>query len=170
MKTQPSRAQLIALVLGLSLAGLAASARAGGIPPMSLAEERESCTIQAEEGLRSRTREERQAAGIDEADGVLVEIETELCMARFAEALDRVREGRSRLAGLPDSWPIQRRRALLEVQAATARIALGQNDSAELHFHWALELDPYLELDPQRTSPKVIRSFEAARSTWVASR
>ena len=60
-------------------------------------------------------------------------------------------------------------RARLEVLAAIAQVALGDDAAARRSFGRALEAQPGLELDPGRTSPKVMRALEGARAAAEAS-
>jgi hypothetical protein len=55
------------------------------------------------------------------------------------------------------------RRAQLEVLAATAEIALGQEDAARESLERALRAHSELSLDPARYSPKLVRLFEEVR-------
>ena len=87
--------------------------------------------------------------------------------ARFDEALarDRARTtgaGRARDASA-DRRRCQRAARRLEVIAATACIALGRDEAAQQSFERALRADADLELDPARTSPKVVRSLAEKR-------
>jgi hypothetical protein len=79
--------------------------------------------------------------------------------ARFELALERVERGRRFLEtqGLPAE------RARLEVLAATAEIALGQEEAARESLGRALRAQPELSLDPTRHSPKLVRLFEEVR-------
>jgi hypothetical protein len=60
-------------------------------------------------------------------------------------------------------------RARLEVLAAVAQVAHGDDEAARQSFGRALEAQPGLELDPGRTSPKVMRALEGARAAAEAS-
>jgi hypothetical protein len=84
--------------------------------------------------------------------------------ARFEEALevtDRIRAG---LGPLGDGAEARRLRVRTEVTAATAHVALEQEDAARACFRRALAAEPALELDPAKTPPKVLRAFRAVRS------
>ena len=108
------------------------------------------------------------AAGPSPAQRANVEVlvtraESVLQAARFREALDAAGLARETLAALPDapSWTrLQRTR--IAVVAGTAEVALGRHDAARARFAQARSLDPQLELDPLRTSPKVMRVFREA--------
>jgi len=143
--------------------------RAGGIPPFTADEQQAFCRSLAAEHVGPESPDE-PVGPYDAADALLAEVETHLCMARFDVALERIRKGRSVMAGLPAAWQAERRRARLEVLAATAKIALGDLESAALNFRWALEIDPYLDLDPAETSPKVLAMFRRSRESFLASR
>jgi hypothetical protein len=153
----------------VTLLAAAGSARAGGLPRFSAFEQQTYCESVAAARVGPESWDEAQGV-FEEADALLREVETHLCMARFDVALERVQRGRSELADLPAVWQASRRRARLEIVAATAKIALGDVESARLNFQWALELDPYLELDASQTSPKVLAMFREARASFVASR
>jgi hypothetical protein len=80
--------------------------------------------------------------------------------ARFELGLERVERGRRLLEtqGLPGQ------RAHLEVLAATAEIALGQEEAARESLERALRAQAELSLDPALHSPKLVRLFEEVRS------
>ena len=68
-------------------------------------------------------------------------------------------------------WGLKRSRALnlagsaqLEVLAATAEIALGQEDLARGSLERALRAEPDLRLDPTLHSPKLVRLFDHVRA------
>ncbi|MGH0037089.1 MAG: hypothetical protein ACQGVK_18845 [Myxococcota bacterium] len=153
----------------LGVLAAAGSARAGGVPAFSALEQQVYCESVAASRVGPESWDEAVGA-FEEADALLAEVETHLCMARFQVALERVQHGRQELEDLPEVWQSSRRRARLEIMAATAKIALGDPDSAQLNFHWALEIDPYLELDAAQTSPKVLQMFREARASFVAAR
>jgi len=83
--------------------------------------------------------------------------------ARFELALEWVERGRRLLERQEPAWERPRRRAELEVLAATAEIALGQEEAARASLERALRAQPELRLDPARYSPKLIRLFEEVR-------
>jgi len=94
-------------------------------------------------------------------DTALGQADALLREARYEEALARVEQARSQL---PRGEGAAARRARLESVAATAQFALGRDAEARRSFGAALEADPQFRLDSQRTSPKVMRAFDAARS------
>jgi hypothetical protein len=49
------------------------------------------------------------------------------------------------------------------VLAATAEIALGREDAARASLERALRIQPGLNLDPVRHSPKLVRLFQEVR-------
>jgi hypothetical protein len=164
------RRRLFATAIGIvTVLAAASSARAGGLPDFSAAEQQAWCESVAASRVGPESWDEAIGA-YDEADRVLADVETQLCLARFDAALTRVQRGRSELADLPESWESDRRRARLEILAATAKIAMDDVESARLNFRWALEIDPYLELDPVETSPKVLQMFRESRASFVAAR
>jgi hypothetical protein len=80
--------------------------------------------------------------------------------ARFELAIEWVERGRRLLE--TQGPPAQR--AELEVLAATAEIALGQEAAARESLGRALRAEPELGLDPAVHSPKLVRLFEEVRS------
>lgn len=91
-------------------------------------------------------------------------VRAEVRQARFEAALEVATELRSNLTD-EASAPIL---AELEVLAATAALALGRDDQAQIYFSSALEAAPDLTLDPQHHSPKVLKLFEQVRTTAVS--
>ncbi len=83
--------------------------------------------------------------------------------ARFREALALAKEVKSTLKDRQNSKDIRRRKVRTEVLTATAEVALGRKSEARASFGRALDLNPDLELDPMKTSPKVIRVFRGAK-------
>ena len=51
----------------------------------------------------------------------------------------------------------------LEILYGSAAVALGLSSAAQQSFERALQAEPELTLDPEHVSPKIIRSFNAAR-------
>jgi hypothetical protein len=105
-----------------------------------------------------------RARVLEEAEQLLEETEGLVRGARFEAAIAGATELRTRLEGLADDDQLRESRVRLEVLAATAQIALGREDEARESFGRALAVRPDLELDPMKTSPKVIRVLEAARA------
>jgi hypothetical protein len=103
------------------------------------------------------------AALLDLVDQEIAHSAALLRGARFEEAIDAAGKARADLRGLTPTPPIRRRRARVEVVAATAAVALGRDAEAREAFRRALSDDPDLELDAA-TSPKVRRVFESARA------
>lgn len=101
------------------------------------------------------------AASVFEA--LLARAESEVAEARFEQALATVAEARARLAADPGSPVPGAKTARLEVLAATAEAAFGRQGAALESFVRALTADPRLELDRGATSPKLLRSYDAAR-------
>jgi hypothetical protein len=103
---------------------------------------------------------------------LLRESEASLEAAHFQEALGRTAAARRELdSGGAPGTPAEARalRARLEVLAAVAQVALGDDAAARRSFGRALEAQPGLELDPVRTSPKVMRALEGARAAAGAA-
>jgi tetratricopeptide (TPR) repeat protein len=96
-------------------------------------------------------------------DRALGEAEGELNQARFARAVELTEQTRRDVEGRGDSADLRERRARLEVIAATALVALGRSEDAAESFARALRADPELELDPERTPPKIRRLFQQVR-------
>jgi hypothetical protein len=84
--------------------------------------------------------------------------------ARFELALEWVERGRKLLEAQGPALDRPGARAQLEVLAATAEIALGQEDAARESLRRALRAEPELSLDPARHSPKLVRLFEHVRA------
>ncbi len=104
---------------------------------------------------------EPSPADVSALVGLLDRGEELLRTARFEQALETARSADSQLEAA-DADPGTRVRAL--VLAATAQIALGRNADATETFNRALAMNPAMELDPMRTSPKVMRVFRSARA------
>jgi tetratricopeptide (TPR) repeat protein len=96
-------------------------------------------------------------------DRALGEAESELNQARFARAVELTEQTRRDVEARGDSPDLRDRRARLEVIAATALVALGRSEDAADSFARALRADPELELDPERTPPKIRRLFQQVR-------
>ncbi len=96
-------------------------------------------------------------------DRALGEAESELNQARFARAVELTEQTRREIEGRGDTPDLRDRRARLEVIAATALVALGRSEDAADSFARALRADPELELDPERTPPKIRRLFQQVR-------
>lgn len=93
-------------------------------------------------------------------DDLLERAEQELRSARFEAAFETLAAADGLIEPLPASSEVLRRRARLEVLRATAQIAHGRWDAARSSLERAVRADPQLELDPRRTSPKVLRLFQ----------
>jgi tetratricopeptide (TPR) repeat protein len=105
----------------------------------------------------------KKPADFGSIDRALGEAENELNQARFARAVELTEQTRRDLEGRGDSPDLRERRARLEVIAATALVALGRSEDAGESFARALRADPELELDPERTPPKIRRLFQQIR-------
>ncbi len=81
--------------------------------------------------------------------------------ARFDDALGELERLRSE-ARRPEE------RARLEVLAATAQVAFGDETAARKSIERALRADPKLALDERTTSPKLLRVFDDARAVIAA--
>jgi LysM repeat protein len=99
-----------------------------------------------------------------EVDQLVTRAEAQLRGARFEEALETAGDAARLLETEADSTGAGSRRVTLELVGAQAHLAFGDADAAQRSFARALEVAPDLELDPERTSPKMLRAFERARS------
>jgi hypothetical protein len=84
--------------------------------------------------------------------------------ARFEEAVAETDAIRDELAVLGPHIDARRVQVRNEVMAATARMALDEEDAARECFRRALAAEPALDLDPAATPPKVLRVFLAVRA------
>lgn len=108
-------------------------------------------------------RAEARAARLRELRRAVAAVQSDVRAARFDAALASSAALRPQLAAAPRG---STRRGLIvetEVLAATAELALGRENEAVASLRRALTAEPGLELDPSRTSPKVVRALEAAR-------
>lgn len=87
----------------------------------------------------------------------LAELEQRVKSARFEEALSDAVEVRRAAPGPGE-------RARVEVLAATAALALGRREEADVHLGLALAEQPDLALDPATTPPKVRRALDRVRA------
>jgi hypothetical protein len=85
-----------------------------------------------------------------------------LADARFDTALESAGEIRDRLRKIRGGKDANPRWIRLEVLEATIQVARGEQEAAHACAVRALKMDPDLELDAQRVSPKVVEVFEAA--------
>lgn len=105
-----------------------------------------------------------EAAALASAGELLDAADESLHGARFEEALGRALAARSALEDAGDGASVRVLRVRIEVSAATAQLALGDESGARESLARALVLEPDLALDPGVTSPKVLGALEAARS------
>lgn len=161
----------VIVVAALCALGQVTEAAAGGIPPFDSADRELFCTLLAESHQGTdEWAPVQQGYDFSDADQVLIDVDTQICLARFEEALAIARLGHPELETLPQDWRGDRRRARLEVLAGTAQLALGYEHLAREHFGAALALDPNLQLDVDATSPKVRRVFDDVRERSLARR
>jgi hypothetical protein len=116
--------------------------------------------------------EDRRRRALARVTELLREGEANLKAAHFEEALGRTEAARRELdaaGGAGNAGDVRALRARLEVLAAIAQVALGDDAAARRSFGRALEAQPGLELDPGRTSPKVMRALESARGAGEGS-
>jgi hypothetical protein len=103
-------------------------------------------------------------------DAELVDGELRLWQARFEAALEAAVRARRRLDRMRSGADLRQRRVRLELLSATAQLALGDEQAARESLVRAIESQPDLVLDPAKTSPKVIRALESARTAAERSR
>jgi Flp pilus assembly protein TadD len=103
--------------------------------------------------LRAR----RGAAAQDEVEGSLPELIQRVQNAEFAEAVSLG----NRLLGTRGLTSTQV--VTIQKELAVAYVALERSDLAEASFRAALALQPNLELDTVRTSPRVLEAFNLAK-------
>jgi len=89
--------------------------------------------------------------------------EESLRQARFTAALAAAEMTRLRLDRLRSGDDLRGPRVRLEVLAAIAQIALGDESAARASLARAIAVDPDLALDPRRSPPKLVRALETAR-------
>lgn len=94
----------------------------------------------------------------DEVERALPELLRQVKDAHFAEA---VAMG-NRLLGAPSLTSTQV--VTIQKELGVAYVALGRPDLAEASFRAALALQPNLELDTVRTSPRVLEAFSRAKT------
>jgi hypothetical protein len=88
-----------------------------------------------------------------------------LGQARFQAAIDHVSLARARMVQLDPHPAVGTRRARLELVAAMAQVALGQDVEARASVERALRAEPDLELDPLLAPPRLQRLVEVARAS-----
>jgi hypothetical protein len=98
-----------------------------------------------------------------ELDSSLARAERLIFDARFRDAMEELAALRARLEELGTSPELADRRVRLEVLAATALVAFGDEGAARERLEHALAADPGLRLDAGSTPPKLRRAFEAVR-------
>ena len=152
---------------GLGRFLLAAALSAGaGVPAARAQSGAQEPAGALEAAVESTAPAARQAAlegEVRTADALLRE-------ARFEEALDLTDRIRASLGTLGDGSEARRLRVRTEVAAATAHVALEQEEAARGCFRRALAAEPALDLDPAATAPKVLRVFRSVRSEPRGSR
>lgn len=111
----------------------------------------------------ARLVQERQRE-LARVETLLGEADEHLRTARFERVLAVAGRARDRLDALGTGGDLRDPRLRLEVLAATASVALGQEDAARAALGRALAIDPRFELDATTTSPKVLRALDAARA------
>jgi len=89
--------------------------------------------------------------------------------ADFEQALSLAEAGIRALAPHPRDPPADAIRARCHLVAGMAAAGLEQRERAIEEFRHALDLEPNLAVDPQRSSPRVVELVEMARSSSSAS-
>ena len=95
----------------------------------------------------------------DEVENALPELIDQVKKAQFAEAVSLG----NRLLGTQNLTSSQV--VTIQKELAVAYVALERDDLAEASFRAALALQPNLELDTVRTSPRVLEAFNRAKQT-----
>lgn len=113
---------------------------------------------------RAPSAPEAEPPSLVRARELITAAEKSLAGARFSEALGRALTAREELDAGPANATARALKLRVEVIAATAQVALGDEAGARESFVRALTLDPALALDPAATSPKVLAALEAARA------
>jgi hypothetical protein len=91
--------------------------------------------------------------------------EEHLRQAHFHDALVAGEEARAGLDSMRRSDDLVAPHMRLAVLLATAQLALGDETAARASLARALTVDPDFSPDPERTPPKLMRSFEAVRAS-----
>jgi tetratricopeptide (TPR) repeat protein len=107
---------------------------------------------------------ESSASPLLDATEQIAAAEKALREARFELAVEWAERGRRLLEREGPAREVPGQRAQLEVLAATAEIALGQEEAARESLERALRAQPELNLDSALYSPKLVRLFEEVRS------
>lgn len=105
---------------------------------------------------------------LGEPTRLAAEADAAMRQARFEDALGTAARARDALPAGATGATANALRARIEASAGAASVALGKEDEARASFVRALRADPAFRLDPKSTSPKVMRSFDAARSAQGA--
>jgi hypothetical protein len=105
-----------------------------------------------------------------EIDGLMSQVDERVREARFEEALGVAERARVALDAMREDSDLSPRWARLEILQATAQLALGRSAAARASMRRALAADPTLELDPARTSPRVVQTFESIRGSERTAR
>ena len=106
-----------------------------------------------------------RARVLEDVDLQLVEAAGALRTARFRFGLTALDDVRLTLRGLDSGDDLLPLALRLETLAATAHVALGQQDEALESLLRALEVDPDFAFDPMTTSPKILLALRLARAT-----
>lgn len=112
---------------------------------------------QASEAFARATGSGAAKAAQDEVEGSLPELIQRVQNAEFAEAVSLG----NRLLGTQGLTSTQV--VTIQKELAVAYVALERSDLAEASFRAALALQPNLELDTVRTSPRVLEAFNLAK-------
>jgi LysM repeat protein len=101
----------------------------------------------------------------DEARRLLASSTAAYDGADFEQALSLAQAGIQSLESIPRDGEADAIRARCHVLSGMAAAGLEQRERAIVEFRHALDLDPHLALDPERSSPRVLELVEAARES-----
>ena len=113
---------------------------------------------------RPRPRPRPDPPAVARARELVAAGEESLQGARFEEALGRALAARRELEAAAPTSASRSLALRVELMAATAQVALGDEAGARKSLGRALALDPELSLNPREVSPKVLSALEAARA------
>ena len=159
----------MALVLAAALAGLGtlvgALTAAGPASAQTrvAAERAPGAEVQGEEG-RPLTRAERRARLLTDIDEQLGIAEVGIDEARFGESREAAATARRWLTEMRWENDLTKRWVRLDRIEVTLLVAYGDMEAAHEAAVRAIGRDPGMRLDPRRTSPKLLKVYEAARA------
>lgn len=157
-RTQPESGDLRVACLSIAflLAGLSTPVAADSQPD---GPHREAVATASVSAAGARRSPERLAALDRELDGIA----TVLRAAHFRTTLALADDARELFDAAAPGSALARRRARLEVMAATAELALGHRGRARQALERASRADPRLALDETTTSPRIVSLWRSVR-------